>query len=149
MGRISHHSINYLWNLGYLCQQALLTVALKNIFDAWDIRLSQFSINYLWYLVSINRLLQYSINCLWYLGYLSTGFLSTTWIMIPVSTVSQYIIIFDIWYLSTGSHSTVWLWYLEYLYQQALSVQHEGSLFDICQQAHTIQYKLSLISEIC
>lgn len=148
MGRISHHSINYLWNLEYLCQQAL-TVVQKIIFYAWDIRLSQFNINCLWYLIYINRLLQYSINCLWYLGYLSTGFLSTTWIMIPVSTVSQYIIIFDIWYLSTGSHSTVWLWYLEYLYQQALSVQHEGSLFDICQQAHTIQYKLSLISEIC
>lgn len=100
MGRISHHSINYLWNVGYLCQQALLTVALKNIFDAWDIRLSQFSINYLWYLVSINRLSQYHMNCLWYLGYLSTGSFKTAWIMKSVNLYQQGLTIHDnLWYL--------------------------------------------------
>lgn len=100
MGRIWHHSINYLWNVGYLCQQALLTVALKNIFDAWDIRLSQFSINYLWYLVSINRLSQYRMNCLWYLGYLSTGSFKTAWIMKSVNLYQQGLTIHDnLWYL--------------------------------------------------
>lgn len=99
MGRISHHSINYLWNLEYLCQQAL-TVVQKIIFYAWDIRLSQFNINCLWYLININRLLQYSINCLWYLGYLSTGSFKTAWIMKSVNLYQQGLTIHDnLWYL--------------------------------------------------
>lgn len=123
MGRISHHSINYLWNLEYLCQQAL-TVVQKIICYAWDIRLSQFNINCLWYLIYINRLSLYNMNydtCvnsltihdnLWYLIsvnrlsqysmimisgiFVSTGSLSTTWRL-------------SLWYLSTGSHNTVYI----------------------------------------
>lgn len=113
MGRISHHSINYLWNLEYLCQQAL-TVVQKIIFYAWDIRLSQFNINCLWYLIYINRLSLYKMNYDTCVNSLTIHY--NLWYLISVNRLSQYsMIMISGIFVSTGSLSTTWrlsLWYL-------------------------------------